>query len=146
MPERNDDDGGAQELARGACHGGADLAPTSMCGGATMVVRTRSMYQQVTAHWRWHLFVMVMLLMMVMLVMRAQSISVVVVVRAGRVMLVAVARCGQRNQKQCRQHCYWNSHGIHGDTSLREAGNYKLPLSLALSLLCVLVRVGISYI
>jgi hypothetical protein len=103
-------------------------------------------YQQVIAHWRWHLSVMVMLMTMVMLEMRAQSISVVVVVRAGHVMLVAVARCGRRNQKQCQQHCHWNSHGIHGDTSLREVGNHRLPLSLALSLLCVLVRVGISYI
>jgi hypothetical protein len=33
MLERIDDDGDAQEPARGSCRGGADLAPTSMCGG-----------------------------------------------------------------------------------------------------------------
>jgi hypothetical protein len=33
MPERNADDGDAQEPVRGACRGGADLAPTSMCCG-----------------------------------------------------------------------------------------------------------------
>jgi hypothetical protein len=32
MPERSDDDGGGEELARGACHGGAGLSPTSICG------------------------------------------------------------------------------------------------------------------
>jgi hypothetical protein len=33
MPECNDDDGDVQEPARGACRGGADLTPTSMCCG-----------------------------------------------------------------------------------------------------------------
>jgi hypothetical protein len=33
MPEHNDDDGRVHEPALGACRGGADLAPTSMCGG-----------------------------------------------------------------------------------------------------------------
>jgi hypothetical protein len=34
IPERDDDDGGGvQELARGACHRGADLGPTPTCSG-----------------------------------------------------------------------------------------------------------------
>jgi hypothetical protein len=31
MPERSDDDGDAHEPGHGACRGGADLAPTSIC-------------------------------------------------------------------------------------------------------------------
>jgi hypothetical protein len=129
MPERNDDDGGAQEPARGACRGGADLAPTSMCGGGYHGGEDPERVLAVTAHRHRHLCVMVMVMTMVMVMMGAQSISVLVVVRASRVMVVAVVHCGWRNQKQCRQHCHWHSHGIHGDTSIREAGNHRLPLS-----------------
>jgi hypothetical protein len=96
---------------------------------ATMVVRTWSVCQQVTAHRRRHLCMMVMVMTMVMVVMRARSISIVVVVKARRVMVLAVVCCGRRNQKQCQQHCHWNIHGIHGDTLTREAGNHRLPLS-----------------
>jgi hypothetical protein len=57
---------------------------------ATMVVRTWSVCQQVTAHQRQHLCVMVMVMTVVMVVMRARSISIVVVVRARRMMVVEV--------------------------------------------------------
>jgi hypothetical protein len=96
---------------------------------ATVVVRTWSVCQQVTAHQRQHLSVMVMVMTVAMVVMRARSISIVVVVSARCMMVVAVVRCGWRNQKQCQQHCHWHIHGIHGDTSTREAGTHRLPLS-----------------
>jgi hypothetical protein len=85
--------------------------------------------QQVNTDRHWHLCVMMMVMTVVMVVMRAQSISIVVVVRARRMMVVVVMRCGWRNQKQCQQRCHWNSHGIHRDTSTREASNQRLPLS-----------------
>jgi hypothetical protein len=94
---------------------------------ATVVVRTWSVCQQVTAHQRQHLCVMVMTVVMV--VMRARSINIVVVVSARRMMVVAVMCCGWCNQKQCQQHCHWHIHGIHGDTSTREASTHRLPLS-----------------
>jgi hypothetical protein len=70
-----------------------------------------------------------MVMTVVMVVMRAQGISVVVVVRARSMKVVAVTCCGRLNQNQCQQHCHWHNHGIHGDTSAREDGNHRLPLS-----------------
>jgi hypothetical protein len=93
----------------------------------TVVVRTRSVCQQLTMDRHWHLCVMMMVMTVVLVVMRARSISVVVVVRASWMMVVAVVRCGWHNQKQCQQHCHWHSHGIHGLTSTREAGSQRLP-------------------
>jgi hypothetical protein len=129
MPERSDDDGDGQELAHGACHGGAGLSPTSICGAGYHGGEDLECVSAGHSHRRRHLCMMVMVMTMVMVVMRARSISIVVVVRARRVMVLTVICCGRRNQKQCQQHCHWNIHGIHGDTLTREAGNHRLPLS-----------------
>jgi hypothetical protein len=60
----------------------------------TVVVRIRSVCQQVTAQQCRHPCLMVMVMMMVMVVMRPRSISIVVVVKARRVMVVAIVRRG----------------------------------------------------
>jgi hypothetical protein len=93
-------------MRRSQCVVPAVVVQTLLRHQCVVVVRTWSVCQQVTAHQRQHLCVMVMVMMVVMLVNGARSISIVVVVRARRVMEVAIVRYGWRNQKQCQQHCH----------------------------------------